>query len=192
MSRLREAAEEYLAMRRALGFTLTTQARQLMRFVDYCEAHHAERITTDLALSWARQTPHSSDEVYRSTRLTVVRIFARHLKTLDPATEIPPADILPHPIRRSVPYLFSPGEITALMNAAGRLSPPLRAATWQTLIGLLAVTGMRKSSGLPPRSRPRRPGRRGAGDRGLEVRQVSSTVPAPLDRHRVVGLRTPP
>ena len=146
MSALREAAEEYLVMRRALGFKLTTQGRHLMRFIGYCEARHAGHITTELALAWAMQTSRgSSDEVYWSRRLMVVRIFARHLKALDPATEVPPEDILPHHYRRIAPYLYSPGEITALMAAAGRLDPPLRAVTWQTLIGLLAVTGMRKS-----------------------------------------------
>jgi integrase/recombinase XerD len=146
VSRLREAAEDYLVMRRALGFKLTTWARHLRGFIDYCEAHDAERITTELALAWATQTPHgSSDEVYWSRRLMVVRIFARHLKTLDPDTEIPPEDVLPHHYRRIAPYLFSPQEITDLISVAGGLTPPLRAATWQTLIGLLAVTGMRKS-----------------------------------------------
>jgi integrase len=146
MSTLREAAGDYLAMRRALGFKLTTQGRHLISFIGYCEAHHAGHITTELALSWATQTRRgSSDEVYQSRRLMVVRIFARHLKTLDPATEIPPDDLLPHHYRRIAPYLYSPAEITALIGAAGRLAPPLRAATWQTLIGLLTVTGMRKS-----------------------------------------------
>jgi integrase/recombinase XerD len=146
VSRLREAAGDYLAMRRALGFKLTTQGRHLMRFIDYCEAHHADHITTELALAWATQTPRGSgDEVYWSRRLMVVRIFARHLQTLDPATEVPPEDVLPHHYRRIAPYLYSPGEITALISAAGRLKPTLRAATWQTLIGLLAVTGMRIS-----------------------------------------------
>lgn len=145
MSRLRDAAEDYLAMRRALGFKLTTWGRHLMRFIDYCEAHHADHITTDRAVAWATQTSHgSSDEVYWSRRLMVVRIFARHLKTLDPATEVPPADVLPHHYRRIAPYLYSPGEIAALMTVAAGLAPPLRAATWRTLIGLLAVTGMRK------------------------------------------------
>ena len=133
-------------MRRALGFKLTRWAGQLSSFVDYCEAHHAERITTELALAWATETPRGSrDEVYWSRRLMVVRIFARHLQTLDPTTEVPPEDALPHHTRRVAPYLYSPAEITALIGAAGRLKPPLRAATWQTLIGLLAVTGMRKS-----------------------------------------------
>lgn len=146
MSTLRAAAEDYLAMRRSLGFKLTTQGRHLMRFISYCEARGAEHITTGLALAWATQTARgSSDEVYWSRRLMVVRIFARHLAALDPATEVPPEDILPHHYRRIAPYLYSPDQITALMAAAGRLTPPLRAATWQTLIGLLAVTGMRKS-----------------------------------------------
>jgi integrase/recombinase XerD len=146
MTALRQAAEEYLAMRRALGFKLTTQGAHLMSFVGYCEARGAGHITTELALAWATQTRRgSSDEVYQSRRLMVVRIFARHLQALDPATEIPPDDLLPHHYRRIAPYLYSPGEVTALMAAAGRLAPPLRAATWQTLIGLLAVTGMRKS-----------------------------------------------
>lgn len=145
MSALRDAAEGYLVMRRALGFKLTTWGRHLMSFIDYCQAHHADHITTELALTWATQTPRGSgDEVYWSRRLMVVRIFARHLKTLDPATEIPPEDALPHHYRRIAPYLYSPDEIAALMSAASRLTPALRSATWQTLIGLLAVTGMRK------------------------------------------------
>ena len=91
MSRLREAAEDYLVMRRALGFKLTTQGRQLLSFIDYCEAHHADHVTTELVLSWAMQTARaSSDQVYWARRLMVVRIFARHLQTLDPVTEVPP------------------------------------------------------------------------------------------------------
>jgi integrase/recombinase XerD len=146
MSTLRVAAEQYLAMRRTLGFKLDTQGRQLMSFIGYCEARGAERVTTEFALAWAMQTARgSSDEVYWSRRLMVVRIFARHLAALDPATEVPPEDMLPHHYRRIAPYLYSPGEIAALMAAAGRLTPPLRAATWQTLTGLLTVTGMRQS-----------------------------------------------
>jgi hypothetical protein len=56
MTGLRAAAEEYLAMRRALGFKLITQGRHLMSFIGYCEARHAGHITTELALSWATQT----------------------------------------------------------------------------------------------------------------------------------------
>jgi integrase/recombinase XerD len=146
MTRLRRAAEDYLAMRRTLGFKLTTQGRHLMSFIDYCESAGADRITADLALEWATTTRSgSTHDAYLARRLMTVRIFARHYKTLDPDSEIPPEDALPHHKCRIAPYLDSPTEITALIEAAGRLTPPLRAATWQTLIGLLAVTGMRKS-----------------------------------------------
>jgi integrase len=146
MAGLRDAAEEYLAMRRALGFKLTSQGRLLRSFIDYCEARHAEHLTTELALAWATATPHGSTHcAYLGGRLTVVRVFARHLNTLDPASEIPPEDALPQRKCRIVPYLYSPAQISALIEAAAGLTPPLRAATWQSLIGLLAVTGMRRS-----------------------------------------------
>lgn len=146
MSTLRSAAEDYLAMRRALGFKLSTQGRQLLSFVDYCEARHAEHVTTELAVAWATHPVRGgTDQVYWARRLMTVRIFARHLKTLDTATQIPPADVLPHHYRRVTPHRYSPGEIAALMGAAGTLAPPLRAATWQTFLGLLTVTGLRVS-----------------------------------------------
>jgi integrase/recombinase XerD len=63
--------------------------------------------------------------------------------TLAPDTEIPPTDLLPVCRQRIAPYIYSPGEIEAVISAAGRLSPPVRAATIGTVIGLLAATGMR-------------------------------------------------
>lgn len=106
MNALRTAAEDYLAMRRALGFKLTSQGRQLLSFVDYCEARRADHITAELALAWATHPPRGgTDQVYWSRRLMVVRIFARHLETLDPATEVPPADVLPYHYRRVTPHL---------------------------------------------------------------------------------------
>lgn len=132
-------------MRRALGFKLTTQGRHLMGFVGFCEERGAEHVTTDLAIEWATCTAKASaDEVYQARRLDVVRIFARHLQALDPVTEIPPGDVLSRRYRRISPYLYSPQEVVALMNAADRLAPAIRAVTWRTLIGLLVVTGMRQ------------------------------------------------
>jgi integrase/recombinase XerD len=146
MTALRQQAEDYLAMRRALGFKLTTWGVRLMSFVSYLETRGATVITTDAALAWATCTPRASgDQVYWARRMDVARIFARHMKTLDPATEIPPADILARRYRRITPYLYSPGQIAALLQAAAELAPPLRAATWQTVLGLLAVSGLRVS-----------------------------------------------
>jgi integrase/recombinase XerD len=145
VSGLRARAEEYLAMRRALGFKLTAQGRHLMSFVHFCEERSADRVTADLAIEWATRTARGSgDEVYQARRLDAARIFARHLQALDPATEVPPGDVLSRRQGRIPPYLYSPEEVAALMNAAGDLVPAMRAATWRTLIGLLAVTGMRQ------------------------------------------------
>ena len=83
-------------------------------------------------------------EAYQARRLDVVRIFARHLQALDPAAEVPPGDVLDRRQCRVPPYLYSPQEVTALMAAARTLQPAFRAVTWRTLIGLLAVTGMRQ------------------------------------------------
>jgi integrase len=51
--------------------------------------------------------------------------------------------LLPRRRRRANPYLYTDGEIAALMAAAETLRFPLRQATYRTLIGLLATTGMR-------------------------------------------------
>ena len=157
MSGLRARAEEYLAMRRALGFKLETQGPRLMSFIRFCEGRGAGHVTADLAVEWATAT--SGDEVNQARRLDVVRIFARHLQPLDPATEIPPDDVLSRRYRRIPPYLYSPEEVAALMRTAGGLAPAIRAATWRTLIGLLAVTGMRTGEAC----------RLGSGDVDLEA-----------------------
>ena len=100
-----------------------------------------------LALEWAR-LPAAAHPHYWRQRLSVVRGFARHLATIDPESEIPSKDLLPGHRPRIAPYIYTEQEIAALIAAAGRLSPPLRAARHQTLIGLLAVTGMRPGEAL--------------------------------------------
>jgi integrase/recombinase XerD len=145
MTTIRQHAQEYLAMRRRLGFQLTTFGQKLMSFVDYLERTGATTLTTDAALAWATSTERSTDQVHWSRRLMVVRIFARHLQALVPATEIPPDDALPHHYRRVTPHLFTPGELQAILTATDALRPAFRAGTWHHLIALLAVTGMRTS-----------------------------------------------
>ncbi|HEU0087386.1 MAG TPA: tyrosine-type recombinase/integrase, partial [Pseudonocardiaceae bacterium] len=143
--RLRREAEQYLMMRRALGFKLSTQGRLLLSFVDFCEQQGVATVTTDAAVAWATATPRSRDSLWWARRLMVVRIFARHLHALDPATQVPPDDVLPHSFRRTTPYLYSEEQLRALMQAAHLLQPRLRAATYATVIGLLAACGLRIS-----------------------------------------------
>jgi integrase len=142
MSPLASALADYLTIRRGLGFKLGRHGQLLGDFVAYLDEREASIVTTELALAWARR-PAAARPSWWGARLSVVRVFARYLKTIDPATEVPPADILPARSQRAIPYLYSASHIDALMGAAGRLSSEHRAATYATLIGLLAVTGMR-------------------------------------------------
>jgi integrase/recombinase XerD len=147
MSPLREALADYLRLRRRLGFEMPQDGRLLEGFVGFVELAGAERITTELALTWAR-LPAGAHPHYWRQRLSVVRGFARHLATIDPASEVPSKDLLPGHRPRIAPYIYTEAEIAALIAAAGRLRSPLRAARHQTLIGLLAVTGMRPGEAL--------------------------------------------
>ena len=101
---LRRSAEEYLATRRVLGFDLSTQGRLLLDFVAYCEQRHVATVTTDVAVAWAIATARSQDRLWWARRLMVVRIFARHLQALDPATQVPPVDVLPGAYNRSATW----------------------------------------------------------------------------------------
>jgi integrase/recombinase XerD len=142
MSALQTAVVDYLVLRRSLGYKLERAGSLLADFVTYAEAHGAQRVTVELALSWAIRTanPNSS---WRAQRLGVLRGFARYLQAHDPDTEVPPQGLIPRGAGRPTPYLYSQADITALMTAAGELRNPLRATTLETLIGLLAVTGLR-------------------------------------------------
>ena len=143
MSALRESLSDYLALRRSVGYKLESAGRILASFVAFAERAGAGTITTDLALSWAAQ-PQQASPIWRVHRLAAVRGFARYLHALDPAAEIPPADMLTAPgYQPAPPYLYSDADIAALLAAARRLRPPLQAATFETLLGLLAVTGLR-------------------------------------------------
>ena len=142
MTALEQHAADYLRIRRALGFKLERAEKLLGQYVTYLEATGQDRVTTENALAWARM-PTAGGGNWWAQRLSVVRCFATYLHALDPAHVIPPADILVRRTRRAVPYLYTEQEIWALMVATDRLRGQLRRATYRTLIGLLAVTGMR-------------------------------------------------
>ncbi|MBP2324720.1 integrase [Kibdelosporangium banguiense] len=147
MTDLHAAVDSYLTLRRSLGYQLTDHARLLPDFVDYLRRNDAEHVTTQLALAWAVQ-PSGAGPIWWRQRLGMVRGFAEYLHNLDPATEIPPRDLLPASQQRIAPYLYSDTDITTLMAAARDLKPPLRAATYETFIGLLVVTGLRLGEAL--------------------------------------------
>ena len=142
MSALGDHAEQYLRARRALGVKLERHGRLLPQLVAFLEAAEASTITRELAISWAK-LPTDAHPQYWASRLSIARGFAAYLQTIDPSTEIPPAGVFAVRYQRPTPYLWSQQDISRLLDAASRLGPPLKAASYQALFGLLAVTGMR-------------------------------------------------
>jgi integrase/recombinase XerD len=142
MSGLREALAGYLDLRRGMGFKLDRDEKLLGQFLTYLEQRGSGTVTVADALAWAT-LPAGASPGWLRMRITVVRGFAAYLATLDPAAEVPPASLLPGGSHRAVPYRYSAADITALMDQTARLRTPLRPATLRTLIGLLAVSGMR-------------------------------------------------
>jgi integrase/recombinase XerD len=147
MSELLGHVEDYLKLRRALGFKLEREGQLLPQFVAYLEAAGTATVTSQLAIAWA-QLPQNVLPINWAHRLGAVRGFARYLQTIDPATEVPPRDVFPTSSPRPSPYLWSDHDIARLLTAARQLPSPLRAVTFETLFALVAVTGLRISEAL--------------------------------------------
>jgi integrase len=149
VSALGGRAEEYLRIRRMLGHELAEAARLLPRFVAYLDHAGAEVITVEAALAWAQQPQARPGSKVAARRMTVARGFARHMAGIDPRTQVPPPGLLPYRQRWRPPFIYSDADIRALMAEVPHVvRSPLRAATYQTLIGLLAATGLRAGEAL--------------------------------------------
>jgi integrase/recombinase XerD len=136
--------DDYLRLRRALGHQLADAARLLPRFVAHLDAVGAPTITVEVALAWVQQPDAGPTSSVWLRRMTAVRGFARHMSGIDPATEVPPLGLVTFRRRWRPPFIYSTADVVALMDEVPRIIPtPLRAATFQTMIGLLAATGMR-------------------------------------------------
>ena len=146
MSSLSQALKDYLDLRQTLGFKIYTARTQLPQFVEFLERQGATFITTDQALHWATQPRHVQPAEW-ARRLRLVRGFATYQSSRDPRTEIPSPKLLPYRPQRRTPYLYNDAEIAQLIQAARQLPSPtgLRASTYTTVFGLLAVTGIRIS-----------------------------------------------
>lgn len=147
MTDLRQTATDYLRVRRALGYKLQRDGELLPDFIEFLERAGAQQINNELALAWAMRPTRTHPAWWRQ-RLSIVRGFARYLQTIDPASEVPPADLLRVHRPRITPYLYSQADSDALLTAAGDLRPGLRAVTYRTIIGLMSVTGIRLGEAL--------------------------------------------
>jgi len=139
--------EEYLAYRRGLGYGLATAACHLRSFAQHAEQNgHRGPITVDLAVRWALCS-RSQKPAQAARRLAFIRQFARHQALIDPATEIPPPDLLGRVPHRRQAHIYSDVEISALLQQAGRMRPHggLCPKTYVAFFGLLLSTGLRLS-----------------------------------------------
>ena len=147
MNTLRQAVQEYLSMRRDLGFKLHQAGKGLLDFAAFMQQRRAAHITQALALAWAQQ-PANVQPAHWAQRLSFVRGFARHRSATDPRTQIPAVGLLPFRPRRARPYLYSDDEIHSLLRAAREMPcryerGELRPWTYYCLFGLLSVSGLR-------------------------------------------------
>ena len=143
MTPLGQAIQDYLALRRSLGFKLRDAGLCLVKFAAFMETRAAPHITTSLALEWLRQ--HPAQPATWAQRLGYVRGFARYHMANDPQTEVPPPGLLPFRPCRARPYLYSDEDIAGLLRSALDLPSAggLRPWTYHCLLGLLSVTGLR-------------------------------------------------
>lgn len=142
MSTLDEHLDDYLRLRRGLGFALGRHGEQLPHFVAYLDETGAATVTVESAVAWAR-LPAGIKPITVDFRLSAVRGFARYLHAIDPAHQVPPPGLLGVPRRRPTPYIYTSEQVAEVLAITRRLVPPMRAATYTTLLGLLAATGMR-------------------------------------------------
>jgi integrase/recombinase XerD len=149
MSALRQSLDDYLKVRRALGFKLRTTEWCLRGFVDLLDAEGAKHITTELALRWARR-PANGEPFTWAQRLSRIRQFAAWHRTRDPRTEVPAAGLLAASVRRKPPFIFSDEQIADIVREAAKLPSRrgMRACTFSTMFGLFAIAGLRISEAV--------------------------------------------
>lgn len=149
MTMLAQHLDDYLKLRRSLGHKLAGAHRLLPRFVAYLDEHGVEFVTIEAALAWSLEPVVPVGSVVPADRMMLVRGFARYLSGIDPQTEVPPAGTIRHPKHWRRPFIYTDTDVLAMIEQAGVLiGQPLRAATYQTLIGLLAATGLRVGEAL--------------------------------------------
>jgi len=136
--------ERYLALRRAMGFDLGIAGGQLMQFARFAQSSDAGSLTVDVAIAWANSARHPTP-LTSARRIEVIRPFAKYLRQVDPAAEVPERNLFGRAHRRLTPHIFTTTEIEQLLAAAARLPPAggLRPIAYQTLFGLIAATGLR-------------------------------------------------
>lgn len=138
---IRRAVQDYLGLRRSFGYVLAGQDGPLADFATYLERIGLDTVTVEAAVAWAVEP--KTTPLRHFQRLAMVRGFVTYLRVFDPRCEVPPRNLLPEGRRRVPPHIYNEQEIAKLISLSRVLRPAVRAATIETAIGLLTVTGMR-------------------------------------------------
>ena len=144
---LMNKVDDYLALRRAAGYTLEVPEYHLRNFVRFATERGEAFIRSSMVIEWASQTPSLN---HREHRLQVVRRFAQYLQAEESRHEIPPKGVFRRRRTRPMPHIWSSQQLALLLQAAARLDPQdsLRPHMYSTLFALLCVTGLRISEAL--------------------------------------------
>ena len=149
---LQRRIDDYLAERRRLGFQLRARDTFLAGFARFVASrHHRGPLTVEIMTQWVRQGKGGQGSPGTwARRLAKLRHFIGYLKQFEPQTEIPEASIFGPEPGRVAPHIYREEEIVELLAAARRLGPraSLRPATYETLFGLMASTGLRVSEAI--------------------------------------------
>ena len=143
-------AKRYIAHRRNMGYAMVLPAGQLPLFARFADRHAPGKpLTTALALDWATSRP--GQRRTHAGWLSIVRCFARYCAALDPKTEVPDAFLLGPVSQRTRPHIFTRKQTRLILARARRLTTrfsPLHPLTYETMIGLLACTGLRPGEAI--------------------------------------------
>ncbi len=148
MSTMRDHVERYAAFRRRLGYKPTWWEQSLRAFAARAMARGERFTRNDTILGWANEAP-SPASIYN--RLSIVRLFAVWLHAEDERHEVPPRAVPDRTRpRRPPPRLMTREQIGRIMEAALSLGPAgsITPHTCHYMIGLMAVTGLRRSEAL--------------------------------------------
>ena len=127
MITLTQRLDDYLAVRRSLGYDLSFAARVLRGFTTFADREGDSHITVDLFLRWKKAFGKADNNTW-SARLGMVRVFAGWLQGQDMRTEVPPAGLIAGKLRRGRSYIYSETEIEMIITRAAKLQVPLRSA----------------------------------------------------------------
>jgi integrase len=147
-------ARAYIKQRRLLGYQLSDAGRivDFANFMDRVDPHGP--LTVSRVMEWIGAVKQRKCNT-QAGLLSAIRGFARYCVGFDARTQVPPPGLLGPQYSRMRPHIFTQAQIRLILSRARALTPrtsALFALTYETLIGLLACTGMR--SGEARRLKP--------------------------------------